>query len=54
MIEQNTIDNVTQAVTDMWNDRGLEARNETWEETLFWYMEHLKGEVIEQMCDQND
>jgi len=51
MISQNTIDRVVAEVTDQWNDRGLEAREETFEETLFWYLEHLKGRVIEQMCE---
>lgn len=51
MIDQSIIDRVVTDVTDMWNDRGLEARQETFEETLFWYLEHLKGKVIEQMID---
>ncbi len=47
MIDQSTIDKVSGEVIDLWNDRGLlEHKQESIEETLFWYMEHLKGEVI--------
>lgn len=45
MINQDIIDNVSTEVIDLWNDRELIAP-ETIEETTFWYVEHLKAEIL--------
>jgi hypothetical protein len=45
MIEQGITDKVAGEVIDLWNDRELIAP-ESIEETTFWYMEHLKDEVL--------
>tara|TARA_R110000764_G_scaffold54966_2_gene119899 strand:- start:1320 stop:1481 length:162 start_codon:yes stop_codon:yes gene_type:complete len=45
MIDQDITDKVSAGVIDQWNDRELTAP-ESIEETAFWYMEHLKDEVL--------
>ena len=45
MIDQDILDKVSTAVVDRWNDREL-ISPETIEETTFWYIEHLKSEVL--------
>jgi|TARA_R110000772_G_scaffold51939_3_gene119207 hypothetical protein len=45
MIARDITDKVASEVIDLWNDRELMAP-ESIDETLFWYMEHLKEEVL--------
>lgn len=55
MIEQDVVDTIAGEVIDMWNDRGLlEHKQESIEETLFWYIEHLKGRVVEHINEINE
>ena len=45
MIAQDITDKIASEVIDLWNDRELIAP-ESIEETAFWYMAHLKDEVL--------
>jgi hypothetical protein len=45
MIARDITDKIASEVIDLWNDRELMAP-ESIEETAFWYMEHLKEEVL--------
>lgn len=53
MIEQEILDKTYEHVINMWNDREL-INPESIEETLHWYTEHLKKDVLHRIYSLNE
>jgi hypothetical protein len=53
MIEQDILDRTYEHVVNVWNNREL-INPESIEETLHWYTEHLKKNVLEKIYNLNE
>ncbi len=49
--KEPVVDELANTIIDQWNDRELESKDETVDETAYWFFENLKSKTLNRIAD---